>query len=117
MDFPKQLVHKYWTTLTEDPSESATKFFERRYKKVLEIHSHHTLSLGAKPSETDDKNERSTIIYAIVGKTDHYFPEVTVRTFNTSTQKHVPLTLEQVFKTPFNNPTNQYDLSGVEVDQ
>lgn len=113
MDFPKQIVHEVWAERTEDPVETALRFIDRDYRKVMEIHSHHRMA--PIPSSTDDKAERSPILYAIVGRIDNYFPEITVRTFNPKTQKHVPLKVEQVFEYPFKQTSFQYNLSGVEV--
>lgn len=115
MDFPKQVVHEVWAKRIEEPMETALKFIERNYRKVMEIHSHH--QLAPIPSSTDNKAERSPILYAIVGRIDNYFPEITVRTFNPNTQKHIPLEVEQVFEYPFNQSSTQYNLNGVEVTE
>ncbi|WP_121616768.1 hypothetical protein [Virgibacillus halodenitrificans] len=115
MDFPKQVVHAIWAERIEEPQETALKFINRSYRKIMEIHSHH--KMAPIPSSTDNESERSPILYAIVGRIDSYFPEVTVRTFSPSTQKHIPLKMEQVFEYPFKQTSIQYNLNGVEVEE
>lgn len=115
MDFPKQRVHEVWAERIEEPAETALKFIDRNYRKVMEIHSHHRMA--PIPSATDNAAERSPILYAIVGRIDCYFPEITVRTFNPKTQKHIPLKVEQVFEYPFSQTSIDYNLDGVEVTE
>lgn len=115
MDFPKQVVHALWAERTEEPHETAFKFIEREYRKIAEIHSHH--HMAPFPSSTDNEAERSPILYAIVGRINSYFPEITVRTYNPETEKHIPLKVEQVFEYPFKQTSIQYNLTGVEVEE
>lgn len=115
MDFPEQVVNPVLVEITESPMTSAIKFLDRQYIKVMEIHSHQRMK--AIPSSTDDANERSRILYAIVGKIDNLFPEITVRTFNTFTEEHIPLQPLQIFEYPFHHIPSCYDLSGVEVQR
>ena len=77
--------------------------------KVMEIHSHHVWE--ATPSLQDDESERQTILYAIVGKIDEFFPQITVRTFFQG--KHLPINPWEVFESPF--PTCTESLSQVEI--
>lgn len=114
MDFPEQIVHRYWATRTEDAFTTATKFLDRNYRKVLEIHSHHTMAPS--PSSTDDAAERSAIFYVIVGRTDKFFPEFTARTFDIKNQKHIPLSIEDIFEYPYQSTSINYGLNGVEVN-
>lgn len=50
---------------------------EERYLHYCDIHSHN--SMAAKFSPTDDRDERATRIYMVLGKLDCFFPEITVR--------------------------------------
>ncbi|KZE68020.1 hypothetical protein AWM68_17780 [Fictibacillus phosphorivorans] len=115
MDIPKQRVNPVLVEITETPLESALKFIEKRYVKVMEIHSHHYMS--ATPSSIDDANERSQILYAIVGRLDRLFPEITLRTFDLATQRHIPLNPSLVFEEQdYQNDVRYiYDTSVVEV--
>lgn len=117
MDFPKQVVTPIECTVDESIAWiNVEKFSERRYIKVMEIHSHHVMP--AIPSKTDDMNERSTILYAIVGRLDKFFPDIIVRTFDKDSQKHIYIDPNKIFKKPpiFENyATYLYDISAVEV--
>ncbi|NRD81048.1 Mov34/MPN/PAD-1 family protein [Bacillus sp. BRMEA1] len=114
MMIPEQTVHKYWADPTEDSLVTAMKLIDKRFVKVLEIHSHHTMSPF--PSSQDDESERSPILYAIVGNIDHFFPEITCRTFSKELDKHIEINPWRVFENPFTKvPTQKYDLSVVEV--
>jgi hypothetical protein len=95
MDIPKQRVNPVLVEITETPLETALKFIEKRYVKVMEIHSHHYMS--PTPSSIDDANERSQILYAIVGRLNKLFPEITLRTFDKATQQHITLEPSKVF--------------------
>ena len=50
---------------------------ETRYLHYMDIHSHN--SMAAKFSPVDDQDERATRLYAVVGRLDQFFPEITVR--------------------------------------
>lgn len=113
MDFPKQLVHKYWVKQKESSIETAEKFIDLRYRKVMEIHSHNTMA--AIPSMQDNQSERSPILYAIVGRIDRFFPEIFLRTYNPGTQSHETLELDKFIEYPFRNISSSYNLDGVEV--
>lgn len=114
MMIPEQIVHKYWAERTEDALTTAIKLEDKRYAKVMEIHSHHTMSPF--PSSQDDESERSPILYAIVGNIDHFFPSITCRTFNKERATHIPIDPWLVFENPFVHvPSQKYDLSVVEV--
>jgi hypothetical protein len=116
MDIPKQTVNPVLVTITEPAEETAIRLIDRRYMKVMEIHSHHRMS--AKPSHIDDLNERAPILYAIVGRIDQLFPEITVRTFDKKTGKHIPLEPAHIFDNPtfYDYSTFLYDASVVEVE-
>ena len=53
------------------------KLDETRYLHYMDIHSHN--SMAAKFSPVDDQDELATRLYAVVGRLDKYFPELTVR--------------------------------------
>ncbi|HWJ80503.1 MAG TPA: hypothetical protein VNR61_20765 [Niallia sp.] len=116
MDIPKQRVSRYLVTITEEPHETVLRLFERRYIKVMEIHSHHVLS--PTPSKIDDDNQRAPILYAIVGNINGLFPDILVRTFIKETGEHVLLDSSKIFEFAVNtnSVTNSYDLSVVEVE-
>ncbi|PGT82201.1 Mov34/MPN/PAD-1 family protein [Bacillus sp. AFS040349] len=113
MDIPEQKVHPYWVEVTEDITVTALKTIDRKCVKCLEIHSHHTMPPF--PSTQDDESERAPIFYAIVGRVDKFFPEITVRTFDMKTQTHIPLSPWKIFENPFDVVSDEYDLSVVEV--
>lgn len=50
---------------------------ENRYLHYMDIHSHN--SMAAKFSPVDDQDERATRLYAVLGRLDKFFPEITVR--------------------------------------
>jgi hypothetical protein len=116
MDIPKQTVTPVLVTITEPAEETAIRLIDRRYMKVMEIHSHHRMS--ARPSSIDDLNERAPILYAIVGRIDQLFPEISVRTFDKRTGKHIPLNPAHIFDNPtfYDYSTFLYDASVVEVE-
>lgn len=53
------------------------RFSEERYLHYADIHSHN--SMEAKFSSTDNLDEQATRIYAVVGRLDKFFPDLTVR--------------------------------------
>lgn len=55
----------------------ADRFSEERYVHYADIHSHN--SMEAKFSCTDNLDEQATRIYAVVGRLDQFFPDLTVR--------------------------------------
>ena len=50
---------------------------EEKFALVMEIHSHNTMPAVFSP--TDDKDERATGIYTVVGRLDKLFPDITTR--------------------------------------
>ncbi len=50
---------------------------ETRYLHYMDIHSHN--SMAAKFSPVDDQDEKATRLYAVLGRLDKFFPEITVR--------------------------------------
>ena len=52
---------------------------EERYICYADIHSHN--SMDAFFSGTDDRDERSTGLYFVLGKLDHFYPEIEARIF------------------------------------
>ncbi|RHW35979.1 hypothetical protein D1B31_17985 [Neobacillus notoginsengisoli] len=117
MDFPKQVVSPLLCSVDENIAWiNAEKFGDRRYIKIMEIHSHHVMP--TKPSSTDDLNERAPILYAIVGRLDKFFPDIIVRTFNKNAEKHVYINPNKIFECPpiFESyATYLHDISEVEV--
>ena len=64
---------------------------------VMDIHSHNTMP--AKFSSIDDNDEKATRMYAVVGRLDKVFPEITVRA--SCAGKFVYLQPQEVFETNF----------------
>ena len=64
---------------------------------VMDIHSHNTMP--AKFSTIDDQDEKATRLYAVVGRFDQVFPEITVRA--SCGGKFIPLRPEDVFESDF----------------
>lgn len=50
---------------------------EERYLHYADIHSHN--SMAAKFSLTDDRDEKATRLYIVLGRLDRFFPEISVR--------------------------------------
>lgn len=68
---PKQQVSK------TSVDSTLPEMDEEKFLLVMEIHSHNTMP--AVFSATDNKDERMTRLYAVVGKLDHFFPDIKVR--------------------------------------
>lgn len=64
---------------------------------VMDIHSHNIMP--AIFSDIDDKDEKATRLYAVVGKIDQVFPEITVRA--SCAGKFIPLQPEDIFENKF----------------
>lgn len=64
---------------------------------VMDIHSHNTMP--AKFSEIDDADEKATRLYAVVGRLDKVFPDITVRA--SCAGKFISVNPETVFETAF----------------
>ncbi|PGL78076.1 hypothetical protein CN931_23990 [Bacillus sp. AFS054943] len=104
LDFPGQIIHKYWV------KPETNIYMQIDFLKVAEIHSHHTMP--AEPSELDDSSERANIIYCIIGNINNVFPDVFVRTCYKN--KHYVLDAADVFGT-IDRPSCNYDLSCVSL--
>lgn len=71
--------------------------------------------MRAIPSSIDNESERqSGILYAIVGKVNKLFPEITLRIFDQSSESHINIEPTSIFESPF-ELTASYDTSMVEV--
>lgn len=114
LDWPSQLVHKYWVEVTED-SASIVERVESAIK-VLEIHSHHIMP--AKPSHLDNESERLPgMYYAIVGKTHKLFPDIFVRTFVSGDVGHRRVKADEIFESPFFEIPGSFDTDVIEVEE
>ena len=60
---------------------------------VMDIHSHNTMP--AVFSQTDDDDEKATRLYAVLGRIDQLFPEITVRA--SCGGKFIPVRPKDVF--------------------
>ena len=61
---------------------------------VMDIHSHNTMP--ANFSQTDNDDEKATRVYAVIGRLDKFFPDITVRISNGGKFFEIPP--EQVFE-------------------
>ena len=77
---------------------------------VMDIHSHNTMP--AKFSSTDDNDEKTTRLYAVVGKLDGYFPEIRVRMSNGG--KFLELPANDIFETSIITYPEQWENQIVE---
>ena len=68
-----------------------------RYIHVMDFHSHNTMP--AIFSETDNADEKETRLYAVAGRFDKTFPEITVRAGCAG--KFIPLCPEDIFEGDF----------------
>jgi proteasome lid subunit RPN8/RPN11 len=114
MDIPHQLATPLTVERIEDAYVTAMKLQDKKFIKVMEIHSHHKML--AKPSRLDNESERQeNILYVIIGRVDNFFPDITVRIFNKKADKHFDINPYKVFESPFYLMSKDYDTSNVEV--
>lgn len=64
---------------------------------VMDIHSHNTML--AKFSPIDDEDKKATRLYAVVGRLNKVFPDITVRV--SCAGKFIPVCPEEVFETNY----------------
>lgn len=77
---------------------STTKLYRYPYSHILvmEIHSHH--KMPAKFSSIDNEEQKETILFAVVGSIDKFFPDITVRA--SCAGKYIPVDPGDVFESP-----------------
>ena len=68
---PKQQVSK------ASVDSNLPELDEEKFVLVMEIHSHNTMA--ARFSPTDDRDERATRLYTVVGRMDKLFPDIATR--------------------------------------
>lgn len=85
---PKQQVSK------ASVDSSIPELDEDKFVLVMEIHSHNTME--ARFSPTDDRDERATRLYTVVGRMDKVFPDITTRA--SVGGKYVEIEPETVFE-------------------
>ncbi len=85
---PKQQVSK------ASVDSSIPELDEDKFVLVMEIHSHNTMV--ARFSPTDDRDERATRLYTVVGRMDKVFPDITTRA--SVGGKYVEIEPETVFE-------------------
>lgn len=91
MRVPKQeITHTSVNSVMEEE-------YPEHFIHVMDIHSHNTMP--AIFSDIDDKDEKATRLYVVVGKIDQVFPEITVRA--SCAGKFIPIQPEEVFETNF----------------
>ena len=72
IDIPPQIV-----TPVSVKGQTNPEYDNDRYIHYMDIHSHNTMK--AFFSSTDDKDEKATRVYAVIGNVLDYFPEIKVR--------------------------------------
>ena len=92
------LVNIYWdkhdkTYIVDIPEQTASpisvdsrtnpEYDNDRFIHYADVHSH--CNMGAFFSETDNRDERATRVYAVIGNVQSYFPEIKVRISNGGT--------------------------------
>jgi PRTRC genetic system protein A len=77
-DVPEQIVSK----MSVD-SRISEKFADGRFIHYMDIHSHN--SMRAFFSPTDDRDEKATRLYTVIGKLNEYVPEIKTRISNGGT--------------------------------
>ncbi len=88
---PKQeITHISVSAITEEE-------YPEHLVHVMDIHSHNTMP--AKFSPIDDDDEKATRLYAVVGRLDQVFPDITVRA--SCGGQFLMLSPEEVFETNF----------------
>lgn len=104
------LVDVYWNPKTEEyvtviPTQligkaSVDAIIGEEYSDlvhVMDIHSHNTME--ARFSGIDDKDEKATRIYVVIGRMDKYFPDITARI--SVGGKFVEISPDEIFEYPF----------------
>ena len=104
------LVNVYWNPKTEEyvtviPTQligkaSVDAVIGEEYSDlvhVMDIHSHNTME--ARFSSIDDKDEKATRIYVVIGRMDKFFPDVTARI--SAGGKFVEINPDEIFEYPF----------------
>lgn len=111
LDVPQQRVERYQVEVTEPEWELANRL--EGAIKLMEIHSHHRLL--PIPSELDNRSERFPgMVYAIVGNMYRFFPEITVRRFESEDSGYSRLDPVTVFESPFSG-LPEFDMASIEV--
>jgi PRTRC genetic system protein A len=75
VDVPEQTVTKVSVESTAQPD-----FADERFIHVMDIHSHN--SMNASFSPIDDRDEKATRLYTVIGHLDKYFPDIQTRLSN-----------------------------------
>lgn len=83
---PKQLVEKAHISATFSLEDVLD---EEKYIHFADIHSHN--SMPAVFSAVDDRDERATRVYIVIGKLNEYFPEISARISNGGRFLTIPL--------------------------
>jgi len=75
IDTPEQIVSRVSVHSKENPD-----YQNERFIHFMDIHSHNKMK--AYFSVTDDKDEKGTRLYTVIGRLDSYFPEIKTRISN-----------------------------------
>jgi PRTRC genetic system protein A len=75
VDAPEQYVSKVSVDSQENPY-----YANEHYIHYMDIHSHN--SMKAFFSSTDDKDEKATRLYTVIGRLDRYYPDIKTRISN-----------------------------------
>jgi PRTRC genetic system protein A len=112
------LVHLVYNTNSEKydvivPKQKVTKVsvdaelqeYPEHLIHVLDIHSHNVMA--AKFSATDDKDEKATRLYGVIGKLNQAIPEISFRASNGG--KFIELNAEEIFDYDSTYPEEWFD--------
>lgn len=83
--------------LTHVSVHSVMEVYPDHLIHVMDIHSHNTMP--ARFSSTDNEDEKATRLYAVIGRLDKVFPDITVRA--SCGGKFIPLSPSEVFEADF----------------
>jgi hypothetical protein len=75
VDIPEQTVSK-----VSVDSQISEEYSDERYVHYMDVHSHN--SMRAFFSGVDDKDERATRLYSVIGNLHEYFPDIKTRISN-----------------------------------
>jgi len=75
VDAPEQVVSKISVQSNENPD-----YQNERFIHYMDIHSHNSMEAFFSP--TDNKDEKATRLYTVIGRLDNYFPEIKTRISN-----------------------------------
>ena len=91
LKYPRYTADKYGISYRDPISEDGEVV-------VLNLHSHHNLSIGANFSSIDDEDSFAPMIYGVAGHVSRLYPELNFRAATEGAFKY--LSLEDIFDVP-----------------